>query len=331
MRTFVPPTSFVSSPETEINRLLNSTASVASGFYLRHGFLVLPTSIPNYKINIVIIPKIAKNFSFKFWKDAKKAGTTMPLSITKQMIKESKKIKLEYVNDDCLNKISNSWKGTENEFWKFVKVYFPKEINWISEVEVRVTKIGSLGSHYLLEKKNKQKLIIHFREDSNYNNIAGLIILALIYPTAKELGLSFSQRMAIRYYITAKKEFTKLFPDWKQNKYGDFKLPKKLRDKSMEYIKFLGIPDITDPIESINKNISNFGIKEEKCLILFTKNKNELVSYDQIADCIWGEGKFKSYWAINKLVQRIIKKLDKLDIENVRILGLHGKGYKLQV
>lgn len=331
MRTFVPPTSFVSSPETEKERLLYMTASVASGFYPRHGFLIFPHIEHGFEENIVIIPEVVRNFNPKYWVDAKKAGSSMPLKLSKFMWNEAKHTNLEPVDLKSIKAILSKWKSIEDSFWKFIKINFSKEINWIGEIEIRVTKIGSLGSHYLLTKKRKQKLIIHIREDSDYENIANLIILALIYPTSKDLDLSFSQRMVIRDFITSKNEFIKMFPKWKQKKYNSIKLPKKLRDSSLEYIKYLKIPNIIDPIEVINKNLIIFGIKEAKLLSLFIKNKNELLTYDQIADCIWGEGKFKSYWAINKLIQRIVKKLDRLDVENVRILGLHGKGYKLQV
>ena len=127
----------------------------------------------------------------------------------------------------------------------------------------------------------------------------------------------------------SRNEFKKLCPDFKPKNYDNLKTPIKLRIKSDEYVKHLGIPDIADPVNIINKNIAIFGIKEEKLINLLIKNRNDLVNYDQIADCIWGEGKFKSYWAINKLTQRVQNKIKTLGI-NLQIIGTRGKGYVLK-
>lgn len=101
-----------------------------------------------------------------------------------------------------------------------------------------------------------------------------------------------------------------------------------LRIKSDEYIKYLGIPDIIDPISEINKNISSFGAKEYKLLKCLIDKNGEILTYDDIADLIWGQGRFKSYWAINKIVQRIQKKINSLNIA-LKIEGIRGVGYKI--
>ncbi len=330
MRTFIPSTSFVSSPATEKERLLYMTASVASGFYPRHGFLILP-NIPKYNYATVVIPEFVKEFSQKYWNDAKKAGNTMPLKLTDFMWKCVENINFSPVNTKNIERIAKDWKLVENDFWKFINDYFPQEIKWINSLEVRITRIGSFGSHYLLTKATNQKLIINIRSDADYVEIANLIILALIYPTSRDLDLSFGKRMAIRDFIETRKPIKKIFLDWKHRNYDNIKMPINLRKESDKYIQKLGVPNLIDPILVISKNRDNFGIKEGKLLELMMKNKNELINYDQIADCIWGEGSFKSYWAISKIIQRIIIKINNLKIDGIKIIGIRGKGYKLEV
>lgn len=331
-RTFGPEVSFVSSPKTEKERLLYVSASVASGFYPRHGFVILPRRIPGSdKHYTIVLPEVLKNVSQKYWTDAAKAGSTMPLHLTDRMWQETSNIQLDPVNNNIIQKIKGDWQKAEIPFFKILETIFPDEIKWIGSVEVRITKIGSLGSHYLLTKNKNQHLVINLREDADFSEIANLIILSLIYPLTSDIDLTFTKRQILRNFLMTRREIKRLFPDWKPQEYTEIKIPEELRQNSDDYLISLGVPKVVDPISIINKSLDIFGTKEEKLLRELIKNKNELISYDQIADIIWGEGKFKSYWAINKIVQRIQKKIDKIEVERIKIVGVRGRGYKLSL
>lgn len=326
MRTFRIPFSFVSSPETEKERLLYALESVANGFYPRHGYLVLPKTEKGYEQYNVVIPEVVKNFSKLFWQDAAKYGSQMPKVITKRMWKEAKDINLPPVSTDKVNEFKNKWLEIGDKAISAIEKYFPSEIKWVKSVEVRLTKVGSGSSHYLLIKKRGQHLSMAIREDMSVDQITNLFVLALIYPLEKELFLSFTHRQTLRNFILSRNEF-KSITDLKPEIFDNIKIPIALRKKSDEYIKYLGIPNIIDPIKLINENISMFGAKEEKLLTNLVLKNGEVLTYDNIADLIWGEGKFKSYWAINKIVQRINKKLKDLKI-SYQIKGVRGIGYK---
>ncbi len=326
MRTFRIPFSFVSSPETEKERLLYALESVANGFYPRHGYLVLPKPEKGYEQYTVVIPEIVKNFSNLFWQDAAKYGSCMPKIITKRMWKETRVISLTPVSIGKINEFKNRWLETGDKAISAIEKYFPNEIKWVKSVEVRLTKVGSGSSHYLLIKKRGQHLSMAIREDMSVDQITNLFVLALIYPLEKELFLSFTHRQTLRNFILSRNEF-KSITDLKPEIFDNIKIPITLRRKSDEYIKYLGIPNIVDPIKLIKGNINIFGPKESVLLNRIISNQGEIVTYDNIADLIWGEGKFKSYWAINKIVQRINKKLKDLKI-NYQIKGVRGIGYK---
>lgn len=329
MRTFIPSTSFISSPQTEKERLLYATTAIAMGFYPKHDFIITPFLIPKYENFCVIIPPSIKSADQKYWKDAKKAGLTMPKVLTKHMWNKTKHINMPAVDSKIVSKFETNWKKVEQKFWQELGVIFPNEVKWIKSLEIRITNIGSRGSHYLLTKSLNQHLIINVRTDGNTSSIADLIILALIYPLCDDLDLTFTGRQIIRNFIMSRQNFKKMFPDWKSRKYNNYKIPTKLIKKSHEYIYSLGVPKIVDSVEILVKNLGGFGVKEEKLINLLIKNRNELVTYDEIADKIWGLGEFKSYWAINKLVQRILIKIKKLKIDGVKIIGVRGRGYKL--
>jgi hypothetical protein len=325
-RTFLPITSFVSSPETEKERLLYATHSVASGFYSRHGYLILPKRIPEYTSYCIVIPPFMREVSLKYWQDAAKFGVLMPKIITPRMRREIKNIQLTPVDKEILKQIESKWKKIEKDTWNALNTYFPGEIKWIKSLEVRVTKLGPAGSHYLLKKAWGQHLIIYLRQDTDFHEIVNLLVLALIYPYESEFGLSFTHRQTLRNFIFSRKEFKKIYPDFSPKTYDNPKIPMALKRKSEEYINFLGIPGLTDPIKELNSNINLFGAKEANLINLLISKKPEICNYDAIADAIWGAGEFKSYWAINKLIQRIQGKIDKLKI-NLKIKGVRGRGY----
>lgn len=327
MGTFNIPFSFVSSPDTEKERLLYACENVASGFYQRHGFLTSPEVIKGYQEWTIVIPSIIKNVDQKFWKDSYKYGINMRKEITKHMYQQTQNIKLLPSSPQLVESLKNDWQRYNDKFWHELTKMFPKEIKWIGNVEVRITKIGSLSSHYLLYRTKGQKLVINLREDAPAHEIANLIILSLIFTLSDEIGLTFTKRQALRNFIMSRPQFKKLFPNFKPKLYDAPKIPMKLRRISDEYIKHLGIPNIIDPVKLINENIDIFGAKEIKVLKELINKNGEVLTYDDLADLIWGEGRFKSYWAINKIIQRINKKIKKLEI-SFEIKGVRGVGYK---
>lgn len=328
MRTFDIPFSFVSSPETEKERLLYACENVASGFYQRRGFLTSPEVVKNYEEWTIVIPDVLQGVDGKFWNDSYKYGVNMSKTITQHMYNQTQGIHLKPSSSELIETFKKDWQKYNDTFWPELEKMFPKEIKWIGSVEVRITKIGSLSSHYLLHKIKAEKLVINLREDAKVHEIANLIILSLIFPLSDELGLTFTKRQALRNYVMSRPPFKKLFPEFKPKLYDAPKIPMKLRQKSDGYIKHLGIPNIVDPIKIINENLSMFGVKETKVLKELINKKGEILTYDDLADLIWGEGRFKSYWAINKIVQRITTKIKKLNII-FEIKGVRGVGYHI--
>lgn len=87
--------------------------------------------------------------------------------------------------------------------------------------------------------------------------------------------------------------------------------------------KFNNIPDKSN----IDKILSG---KEFIVYQLLNKNKNEVVTRDQIADVMWEEETAEKYsnWAIDKIISRIRKSFRNNNI-NLKITTIRGKGYML--
>lgn len=68
---------------------------------------------------------------------------------------------------------------------------------------------------------------------------------------------------------------------------------------------------------------------EKKVLKTLIDHKGDLVTYDELADSLWGVGEFKTYWAINKLAGRLRVKLHTLGVVKSKIESVRGQGYIL--
>ena len=64
--------------------------------------------------------------------------------------------------------------------------------------------------------------------------------------------------------------------------------------------------------------------KEFDLLSYFVKNKNNLVSRDQILYAVWGDDYFGSDRVVDDTIRRLMKKLGNIMLETV-----YGYGYKL--
>ena len=69
--------------------------------------------------------------------------------------------------------------------------------------------------------------------------------------------------------------------------------------------------------------------QEKVVLKLLVERAGDLVTYDEFADQVWGEGEFKTFWALNKVVERVRHKLGTLGIDTHRLESVRGQGYIL--
>jgi hypothetical protein len=105
-------------------------------------------------------------------------------------------------------------------------------------------------------------------------------------------------------------------------------IPEAWRERSESYIAALGAPQVRLPIDIIRQNIHIFGDKEKEIILKIVGAHGEIVSYDEIADLQFGKGDFGSFWAMNKIVQRIRKKLSSIDVLGAKLVTVRGQGYR---
>lgn len=184
-RTSIPGTTFDSCPQMEIERIAYQCAVTASGFYRRREYLITPKIIPQYRSRCVVMPEFVRHLSKEFWNDAVKGAKTMPIRLTQRMKDEIGKYDVGSVSPELVDNLSREWQKVQDRYWEFLNTIMSDKAKWIGSLEVRVTQY-SKTSHYLLERKNGQHLIINLREDGNVAELARIIIVALLWPDRKK-------------------------------------------------------------------------------------------------------------------------------------------------
>jgi hypothetical protein len=274
----------------------------------------------------VVIPEFVQKLGPSFWLDAVEGGKTMPIQLSERMKNEISRYEVQSVANEIVEKFASEWQRIEIRYWEVLGLLIPDRIKWIGSLEIRITKYATQTSYYLLERKNNQHLIIHLREDGDIRQLARIIIVALLWPDRDKFGLTWSKRVAVADFFMLLAPMRKIFEQVRSSLKVKSISPDWL-EKSELYIAKLKVPQILQEIDVIRKFIQIFGEKERVILLKIVTAKGEMVTQDEIADLQWGVGEFGSFSAMNKLIQRIRKKLDKIGIDGKRLRVVKGEGY----
>lgn len=203
------------------------------------------------------------------------------------------------------------WKTKQKKFINKLIVFFPKldSLN----ILVSPTLYDSLGSFEI----NNNKIIIKPRYDRSLIEVQKLVINALVKYYSPNLSWTEKQNAAANIQ-------DRIFPNKKSMiKILDTEFAGGLAEESAKYLEKLGVDSktqITKP-DNLTKN-------ENKILNLLLRNKNKLVSFEEISEWLWRDNADEKYseYAITKLIERLKKKLPKNVIHNQR-----GVGYVLYI
>jgi DNA-binding response OmpR family regulator len=138
-------------------------------------------------------------------------------------------------------------------------------------------------------------------------------------------------------FVMTRPAMRKLFPHFCPVMSQLSRVSARVRKESEQYVRELGLATATPVWEAkegkiwlrgkaIGKEMSKL---EKKMMKLLIERGGELATYDELADAVWGVGEFKTYWALNKLVERLRPKLIKLGGESTTIESVRGQGYIL--
>ncbi len=292
----MPDITFVNSPKTEEKRWNATRKIIASSWYQDHGFLVVP------ELN-------------------DKARHQIQVVFPKELIYKSMDVGL----------YEQAWRRVEGEFWSALEEQLPGATALHEKVIVEVGRLGTVSSASWTETR------YYLREDRSVADLASMIVNHTMYVQRKQLGVTWTKREALMDFIMTRPVMKRLFPDFDPVFAQLSRVPVTLRRESEAYVRSLGIVETNKEFERVGAKIRVKGVEvgkelsksEKKIMACFIEHLGDLVTYDDLADILWGAGEFKSFWALNKIVERLRLKLIKLGIEGSRLESVRGQGYSL--
>jgi len=306
--------------EDQIDRYIESALKVRTGFYQHHRFYLLPFMPEKFRNRVVFLPKT--NF-------------LLNLKTKNQKIKSEDKKEILKVCENILWKQKGKINKLEGDFGKTKHNLIPKLISKFPKsknlsVTICPSFFGSLGSYELEKGKNE----IMPRYDRKIKNIWQLLITALThyYFYGHNACLNEKSKIWRQKQILAAKLHQELgFTDKPRGlvKILDNAYSAKLAKISSNYYKELGFP-VNNKLSEI-QSLDNLTQKEHLVLDLLIKKRNEIVSFDEMAEVLWKDDLEEKYslYAITKLVERIRSKLKARGFEENLIHTQRGKGYLL--
>lgn len=281
--------------ESQKNRYLNTQFKIKNrDFYQRLNFYVLPFMPEKFRGRVVFFPE----------------------RFEPELIYKKQKNKIQ--------KLENDFNNIKSEFSKKLKEFFP-EIETL-DIAVSPSLYGTVGS-YNIEGGEVQ---VFPRYDRTVNNLQKLIVTALIhhyrYEPASILDKN-TDRWKQKQEDAAKIEKLVIISKKSKSfvKILDTEFAGKLAEESAKYLEKLKSPSRfeVDKPENLTRS-------ERDVMNLLLRNKNKLVTFDQIAEEIWREKAYEKYseYAITTIIKKLKKKLQQKTDKHI-IQAQRGVGYIL--
>lgn len=263
-------------------------------FYQRLNFYVLPFMPEKFRGRVVFFPE-------KF---------------EPEKIYKKQKAKIQKLEKD-FNKV-------KNEFHRKLKNFFP-EIDKL-EITVSPSLYGTVGSYNIEGGKIK----VFPRYDRTVNHLQKLIVTVLIhYYNYEPIGILEKNTNRWKQKQEEAARIEKLVVKSKKSKSFvkilDTEFAGHLAEESAKYLEKLKAPSKFEVEKPENLTRS-----EKDVMNLLLRNKNKLVTFDQIAEEIWREKQFEKYseYAITTIIKKIKKKLKQKTDKHI-IQAQRGVGYIL--
>lgn len=332
-----PKTKFISSAESEANRILHSAVQIANGFYFNHRFAVLPYLKANNP-STVHFPALNYTKIPHLFEELSNTKDVIPLDYPPQLVKQIKDLlpKETEITQVQVRKFEKEWLSIQEEFWQFLNEIFPEHIKNIEVIEVRITHYGTKMSYGRIYSSKVQCFPCYIRSDMAVANIGEAIIQTLLHVNKDYSMMNWEERESIADFLIQRLVEKKVFKKYNPTIAPLKKQSEDLLKKSTEYMASLGL-HFEKPFKKENSLIylNNIVISakltsiQHLILSLLIDKQNQVVTYDELGGIIWIEDSNFSIWAINKNIQRLRTKLKSLGAKLDCITPIKGKGYCL--
>ena len=337
----LPKVTFIKNIETETQRIFNLAKEIECGFFWNEGFCISEAIIQEYP-QVIVFP----NFDYKkikgFWKTVsslknnKVNYTNLPDEL---FSKVSSKIEFnEKKAEEDINKFQEQYDKVEEKLWQKILQFYPKASAY-EAIEVRISDYGTRSSWQLIDSLDSGvNHIVYIRSDATIESLVRAIVSPLHRLKGWEKKNTWKESQAIIDTILYETSLGQLHRKKASTRDLLTSIPDKVRQASNNYYKQLGFcfshNTLTTDSGYVYYNGKNISYEllavEQRILALLIEHKNNVISYDQIADTIWTNDDDYSLWAIQKTVQRLREKLALLDVMDFQIRTARKKGYILK-
>ena len=318
-------------------------SKIRSGFFQRQGFIASDKLPISYESSI-IVPKYNLLYTKDFWDKYETNVTDKSnyLDATPEILpKLYKEIAGETILD--VSKILNAWSQVEKPFLELTHKMFP-QISYVEKISVYLTRYGTRASYSPLNNE----IIVLLRQDKGIEQIGFCILASLFSKTVGNVDNNMTQEHSYTWiekqkmldYLMQHSAYKNLFPGYR-SLIDDLRhnhMPKEISDKSAEIYTKLGFPPklyisiSNDEVYFEKQKITNLSNSEKKALHLLIKNEEQVVSFDTLAEEIWGTDSYNFYSqeAIIKIIERVRKSIKSLGINKEVIITKRKQGYIFQ-
>jgi len=320
----IPKTTFLATPETEAQRLLDIAIFIVNRFWQIKGFYLLPHDISDFSGREIYFPDL--KYPVSFWNEAKRLARlkqlTMPLGTKKETLDQI--VRLVPATLPEFKDIKNRWQKVEREFWQFYFATFPGYAQKIRSVEVWVTKYDRLGSF----NTNPADIKVWIHWQASCGDIAEGILSSILRQKHLRDGYTWEESEAAIDNLIFNSKLHQLFPKWKPTLVG-LRTNSNYALESKNYFAKLGFGGNSKLV--ISKLDTNLTLTEKEILKNLQNRNGAVVNFEAIGDIIWKDRAVEKYseWAIAQTVHRLREKIQSLGFTSELIQTKRGEGYYL--
>lgn len=245
----------------------------------------------------------------------------MPLKFKNRVLylprkNNSNKLYLKFIKK--INSLKKEWEENETELIKRLRSNFPKIDN--INIYIQPSLYGTIGSY---DTKYDNSVYIYPRYDRKLIDIQKLLINALThyFMFDPKDDMNDPNEIWLEKQKIAKAIQEKIFSERRYRSMTeilDRQFVGRLAEESIRYLQELGFIKLIHINKPVNLTKNESGVFD-----LLLRSKNKIVSFSEIADCIWKDRSDEKYseYAITKLIERLKKKLPKNTIHVQRGVG----------
>jgi len=327
--------------QTEASRVLESTHTQASGFFLKNNWYPISANdIAYIGDSSVLFPEIDYIEALSVISDYEKDKEKAINSIAEHLQKEKQ---FKQLSDTFLKK----FKQRQENILKPVIRKSKETISYLKDKNIQVTVIpthfgtcGSFSLHNDIETTKVLHIELILRLDQDARDTIELYASAITRSV-----LEWNSNFKWRETEAVSDFFTKYVFGFTEHISTLDRVTKPnvgLRYKSIQFLRRTGLPTgeiITydsheNRIFVANTEITSIlGTYEFRMLRYLIENRNFTVGFDELADVMYAEKADEKYslWGISKTVQRVRDKLEQHGIPRDAIKNVKGEGFKLTI